>query len=460
VVAIAGILLRMFAKKRTSRHCGDILMGFAVLMFGMSVMSDAVSGLGDAAWFTSALTSLSHPLLGILVGALFTALLQSASAAVGIVQALSVTGAVTFEAALPLLMGISIGAAAPVLFSAIGANIDGRRTAFVYLIVTIAGTAVCAAVFYIANAAVGFSFVSDIMNPFSTALLNTLLRLAMLLFLLPFTRVVERAVTVLIPDRRKPGEELPEIRLEERFIAHPSLAVEQSRQTINNMAEIAEKALILALSLLSRFRESDFESVRSMEATVDRYEDSLGTYLIKLTGRELTVAQNEEISEFLHALSDFERISDHALNLAENAQEIVEKKIGFSENAQRELDVLTAAVCQVVSMAVTAFRERDLALAARVQPLEEVIDGLCDQMKLNHVERLQHGVCTISQGFVFNDVVTNCERVSDHCSNIAIAMIELSGAAFQMHEYTHSLREKETPEFHEAYEEYARRFAI
>ena len=460
IVAVVGIVLRMFAKRQAVRHLGDIMMGFAILMFGMNTMSGAVSDLGHADWFVSTLTTMSNPLFGILVGIVFTALLQSASAAVGIVQALSVTGAMTFGAALPLLMGVTVGAAAPVMFSAIGANDDGRRTALVYPIASGVGVIVSATGFYVANVICNFAFLDSVMNPFSLAFLNSLLRLVIVLIILPFLSVVEAMITALVPDRKTHDENSPSVRLEERFIAYPSLAIEQSRLTINDMAELSERALHLGLMLIGTYSEDNFNDVRSKEKAVDQYEDSLGTYLIKLTGQELTESQNEDVSEYLHTLSDFERISDHALNLAENARELSEKGYHFSETAVHELDVLCAAVDQVVSMAVTAFREKDLSLAARVEPLEELIDDLCDKIKLNHIDRLQHGQCTINQGFVFNDIVTNCERVSDHCSNIAVAMIEISGAAFQTHEYMHYLREKESPAFRDAYREFARRFSI
>ncbi len=459
LVALVGIAIRMFAKKQVHRYVGDILMGFAVLMVGMSTMSGAVSGLGKEAWFTEGLTRMSHPVIGILVGTLFTALLQSASAAVGIVQALSVTGAMSFEASLPLLMGVAFGASAPVLFSAIGASVPGRRAALVYPVATGFGVLVCASLFYILDAVFHFPFLEKIMNPFSLAAVNSVLRLVMVLLLMPFPDVIEAVASALVPEQKE--EKSPaSLRLEERFLAYPALAIEQSKLTINEMSQVSEKALLAALELFSGFGEKGFAHVKDLEDEGDRYEDALGTYLIRVTGHEMTVAQNEEVSKYLHTLSDFERISDHALNLAESARELYEKRLSFSEKARRELDVLFAAVGQIVSMTMTAFCEEDLPLATRVEPLEEVVDELCDQMKLNHVERLQQGICTIQQGFVFNDIVTNCERVSDHCSNIAVAMIELSRDDFRTHTYVHALQEKETPEFLEAYEEYARRFAI
>ena len=459
VVAVVGIILRMFSKSPTHRHVGDILMGFAVLMFGISTMSGAVSGLGDEPWFTAALTGMSHPLLGILVGAAFTALLQSASAAVGILKALSVTGAMTMDAALPLLFGITIGAAFPVLLSAIGATVQGKRTAWVYFVASFIGVIVMAVVFYLIHHARPFPFMTKVMNPFSMAEVNTIFRFVMTVLLMPLTGLIERLVSLIVPDRG-PAKDDPGLRLEERFLAHPALAVEQSRLTINDMAEISRTALEKACALIRDYSEEGFAAVREMEAEVDRYEDVLGTYLLKLNGREFTAQQSGEVSKFLHVISDFERLSDHALNIAESAKEIHEKKIVFSGEGQRELAVMIGAVSEVTRLAVRAFQNEDLHEAEKVEPLEEVIDDLCDEMKVHHVERLQRGVCTIYHGFVYNDLLTNFERVSDHCSNIAVAMLELDVGAFETHEYLENLREKRTQSFQKYLEGYRKTFEI
>ena len=450
VIAVIGIVLRMFSKKQLHHHIGDILMGFAILMTGMSNMSGAVSGLGNQPWFTAMLTSMPNPLLGILVGALFTAMLQSASAAVGIIQALSVTGAMTLSSALPLLMGITIGASVPVLLTALGANTNGKRTALSYLVVTFMGMMVVASLFYIADSIFRFPFMSMVMNPFSLAFVNTVFRLVMLCLLAPFTDVLEAVVSLMVPEKKLTKEEDPTLRLEERFLGHPALAIAQSRITISAMAEQSRQALESAFSLLTSYSEEGFAAVEAMESSVDRYEDSLGSYLAKLTGQDLNEQQSMEVSKYLHTLSDFERISDHALNIAESAREIHEKKLHFSDDAKRELSVATRAVSRVVQLAVSSFESEDLSVARQVEPLEEVVDELCDQLKLRHVDRLQHGRCTISQGFVFNDLVTNLERVSDHCSNVAIALIELSSGTFDTHEYLEHLKEKQSQEFEQA----------
>ncbi len=459
IVAVVGIFLRMFSKKQLHHFIGDILMGFAVLMFGMSTMSGAVAGLKEQSWFKALLVSLSNPILGILAGAAFTAILQSASAAVGIVQALSVTGAMSFDAALPLLMGVAIGASVPVLLSALGANTDGKRTAMVYLVAEIVSVAVCALIFYLANLVFRFPFTSKVMNPFSIAFVNTVLRLAMVLILLPMIGLLEKIVSLLVPEKPDPSRNLT-IRLEERFLPHPALAIEQSRLTINDMAESAKNSIHSAIALLKKYDQEGFEVVEKLEGEGDRYEDGIGSYLVKLTGQPLNQKQNDDVSKYLHTLSDFERLSDHALNIAQSAAEIHEKQVQFSETAQHELSVVEAATMAVVDLAVQAFVENDLSLALRVEPLEERIDQLCNEVKLRHVERLQHGQCTIRSGFVLNDLLTGMERVGDHCSNIAVAMIELASDAFDTHAYLDGLKASRTPEFDAELAAYTKKFAI
>ena len=463
IISVAGILLRMFSKNQTRQHVGDILMGFAVLMFGMSTMSAAVSPLRDEPVFLRILTSFSDPLLGILFGTLFTCVLQSASAAVGILQALASTGVIDFSIALPIIMGIAIGAALPVLLSAVGANVNGKRTAMVYLVVEVAGVVFWAAVFYLANAVFRFDFVNMPMTSVSIAFVNTLFRFVKVVILLPFTDIIEAVVNVLVKDKgeKKVDAEQPAaMHLEERFLQHPALAIEQSRITINSMAADAELNFTGALQLLEHYTDEDFAEVERMEGVIDRYEDILGTYLVKLTGRELTSRQSADVSKFLHTLSDFERISDHALNVAEAAQELSRKDITFSADAKHELSVLTAALREILHNAIRAFIMEDLELAKRVEPLEELIDALCDEMKLHHVDRLQKGTCTLSQGFVFNDLLTNYERVADHCSNIAVAMIELEADSFDTHEYLNSVKAMKSAAYERYYEEYRQRYSL
>lgn len=460
IVAVVGIILRMFTGKTSNRYVGEILLGFAVLMYGMSAMSGAVSPLRESEAFIRILTSFSNPILGILVGLAFTSVLQSASAAVGILQALAITGAVTFEVALPIVMGIAIGAAVPVLLSALGANLNGKRTAFIYLLIDVLGVLIWALLFYGANAIIHFTFLDAVLSSVSIALMNTLFRLATVIVLLPCIGLMERMVELLFPDDGSAAEEQEMDRLEERFLQHPALSIEQSRLVTNSMAERAEGNLLMAVGLRNRWSDKDFRMVGETESVIDRYEDKLGTYLMKITSKSLSQSQSEEVSKYLHTISDFERISDHALNISEAAKEIHDKDLQFSPEACHELDVIESAVREILSIAVGAFVENDPQRASRVEPLEEIIDGLCDEMKSHHVDRLQSGSCTLNLGFVFNDLLTNYERVADHCSNIAVAIIELESDSFDTHEYLNSVRAMKSSSFARYYEEYKQEYHL
>ena len=437
-MAIAGIILHKYCKSVQKKHIGDILLGFAVLMLGMHTMSGAVSGLGEQPWFTGMMTSMKNPLLGILVGTLFTAVLQSASAAVGILQALSVTGALTFEAVLPLLMGINIGASIPVLLSAVGATARGKRAALVYLVASVLGVLGCASVFYVANAIFRFPFLSLVMNPFSTALLNTLFRLANLLMLAPLTDVIETIVTKLVPEQDD-QEKKQELQLEERFLSHPPLALEHCKAAISEMAKHTQDAVRLAVGLLREFEEENYQRVVDLEALVDVYEDKLGSYLLQLNGQQLDPQQSSEVAKLLHTLSDFERISDHARNLAESSNELHEKQLVLSPGGAHDLTVLIRAVSEILHITIDAFLNGDMSRAVDVEPLEEAIDDLCDEIEKRQVERLRHRQGNITQNFVFSDLITNLERISDHCSNIALAQLRLETGEFDTHSYEDKL---------------------
>lgn len=460
VVAVVGIILRMFCKDLNRHHIGDILLGFAVLMYGMSSMSGAVAPLKDSAAFIQLLTRFSNPLLGVLVGTVFTCILQSASAAVGILQALAITGTITFSVAFPITLGIAIGAAVPVLLSSLGASIKGKRTAYVYLLIDVIGAVVWGVVFYAVNAAVHFPFLDTTMTTVSIALLNTIFRFATVLLLTPMIPLLEKLVSFLFPDKASTGALADIDRLEERFLAHPALAIEQSRLAIDSMARQAQDNILFAFSLLDKFSDEQFAALQENEEAIDHYEDKLGTYLIKITSKELTPRQTADVSKYLHTISDLERISDHSLNIGETAQELYTKKIVFSPTGARELKVMLAAVTRILEITINAFLDNDVAAAYRVEPLEELIDNLCDEMKLHHIDRLQTGECTLNHGFAFNDLLTNCERVSDHCSNIAVAMIELESDSFDTHEYINSVMAMHSHSFDEYYSEYSKEFQI
>ena len=460
VVAVVGIVLRMFCKDLAKHHIGDILLGFAVLMYGMSSMSGAVAPLKDSAAFIELLTRFSNPLLGVLVGTVFTCILQSASAAVGILQALAITGTITFSVAFPITLGIAIGAAVPVLLSSLGASVKGKRTAYVYLLIDVIGAVVWGVVFYAVNAAVHFPFTDTTMTTVSIALLNTIFRFATVLLLTPMIPLLEKLVSFLFPDKASTGALADIDRLEERFLAHPALAIEQSRLAIDSMARQAQDNILSAFSLLDKFSDEQFAALQANEEAIDHYEDKLGTYLIKITSKELTPRQTADVSKYLHTISDLERISDHSLNIGETAQELYTKKIVFSPTGARELKVMLAAVTRILEITINAFLDNDVAAAYRVEPLEELIDNLCDEMKLHHIDRLQTGECTLNHGFAFNDLLTNCERVSDHCSNIAVAMIELESDSFDTHEYINSVMAMHSHSFDEYYSEYSKEFQI
>lgn len=461
VVALIGIILYMFSGDMSHRHVGGILMGFAVLMFGMKAMSGAVSGLKDDESFVRILTDFSNPILGIIVGMAFTSILQSASAAVGILQALAITGAVSFEVAFPIIMGIAIGAAVPVLLSAMGASADGKRTALSYLIIDLFGVVIVSVIFYAVNAFVHFGFMSRTMTAVSIAFVNTLFRVVIVMILAPMTGLIEKFVSLFVKDDKERLKGLRDMDLlEERFLTHPALSIEQSRQVINSMARCVVKNVTDALSLVDKYTKDGFAEVQKEEELVDRYEDKLGTYLVQITRLELTKQQNIMVGKYLHSITDFERMSDHALNIAECAQEMHDKKLNFSKYATHELSVLRSAVSEIVALAVKAFVEDDLSVAYRIEPLEEKIDSLCDEMKLHHINRISDGTCTLQLGFVFNDLLTNLERMADHCSNIGVAMIELASGALETHDYYNKLMEETTDQFKESFAKYDAKFKL
>ena len=463
ITAIVGIYLRLFSKKQTHHHTGDILMGFAILMFGMKAMSSSVSSLRESKVFISLLTQFSNPILGIIIGMVFTTVIQSASASVGILQALSSTGAITFEIALPIIMGIAIGASVPVLLSALGASTDGKRTALSYLVVDTLGVIVFSLLFYSINALVHFTFMSTPLRSVNIALLNTVFRLIVVALLLPFISLLEKLVSTLIKDKKQEQDkELDDIkRLEERFISYPPLAVENARIAINKMGELAEKNILDAFNLLRNgYTDGGFDEVERIEGVIDKYEDSIGTYLTKLTGREMPKDLNRSVAKYLHTLTDFERISDHALNIAESAREIKEKGITFTPNALHEMDVMMKALERIVHITVSSFAENDLDKAYLVEPLEEVIDDLCEKMRFNHVDRLTKGECTILNGYVFNDLIGNYERISDHCSNTAATLIEMEEGVFGLHTYTNEVKDRHTHNFEENYKFFSDAFTL
>lgn len=461
IVAIIGIYLRMFCKNREKQHVGDILMGFAILMTGMSAMSSSVSVLRDSPEFIKLLTTFSNPILGILFGMLITCVLQSASATIGILQALSMTGAISFKIAYPIIMGIAIGAAVPVLLSALGTSVAGKRTAFVYLIIDILGVIIWGTIFYSANAFIHFEIMEKTMNMVSIALVNTIFRFATVVALFPLIGFLEKIVTVIFKENPEDKEETAEIdRLEDKFIEHPTIAITQSKDAVVSMAKKARKNLSRSIFLLYEYSDDKFDVVQEKENIIDKYEDKLGTYLVKLTGEELSSEQSREVSKILHTIGDFERIADHAVNIAQTAREIHEKELTFSGDAQRELNVIISAVSEIVVLTIESFVSNDIETAYHVEPLEELIDDLCDEIKIRHVKRVQTGECTLDHGFAYNDLLTNFERIADHCSNIAVAMIELSQDLFDTHEYLSKLKSDNLNRYNDYFKEYCDEFKL
>ena len=463
IVALIGTILRMFSKKTVSKNVGGIMLGFAVLMYGMSMMSGAIEPLRENEQFLRFLTSFSNPILGVLAGMIVTAVLQSASAAVGILQALAVTGAISFSEAFPIIMGIGIGASLPVILSALGADTNGKRTAFVYLLIDVLGAVICGIVFYGLNALIGFSFMDATMTMVTVALTNSLFRLATVIFLAPLIGVLEDLVCRMFPEGAEAAAERADMdRLEERFLSHPALSIEQSRTVINSMAVKTLDCVKLAVSARRQQDKAVIKKVLELEDIIDRYEDKLGVYLSKVTQGDLNRDQSKEVSMFLRALSDFERISDHSRNIAEVASQMSENKVSFSAAAEKEFRRMEDAICEITEITINSFLENDDVSAIKVDPLEEVIDYLCDELKKRHIDRVGRQECTLETGFVFNDLLTNYERISDHCDNIAVDVIESVNKNEELyaHEFTERSDFRTGRTFTEYFRAYQEKYVI
>lgn len=462
IIGVIGIMFRMICKNPTKKHIGDIMIGFCILMVGMQNMSAAVAPLRSEQAFIDMLTKFSNPFIGILIGLLVTAVLQSASATVGILQALSVTGAISFSVALPIIMGIAVGAAMPVIISSFGATTDGKRTAFVYLLVDALGALIWAVVFYSVNHFVHFSFMDRTMTTVSIAFVNSLFRVVTVAVLFPFIRFLEKMVCAIFKEVvDEEDKDIVEISvLDDRFIAHPTVAIEQAKTVLCSMAHMAQKNLIRSMELLDTFSQEKYDKIQRREDKVDRYEDKLGTYLVKITQQELTPGQNKEVSKLLHTISDFERISDHAVNISQAAAELFNEKLKFSDCAVEDVELMSLIMKEIVGNVIDAFEQNKVEYAYKTEPLEELVDIYCDEMKMNHVKRVQKGECTLHQGFIFNDLLTDFERIADHCSNVAVAIIELELNVFDTHEYLINLKKDNGTNFDKYFEEYKEMFPL
>ena len=458
ILGFIGIWLYTFGKDRR-RGVGKIMLGFAILMTGMGIMSSAMSPLADEPWFMQLFLSFKNPVLGVIAGAVLTAVLQSSSASVGILQVLCSTGAVTFSAAVPIIMGQNIGTTVTALISSAGANKNAKRTAFVHLYFNLIGTVVFLLGFYGLNAVIGFSFFNETANTFGIAIVHTVFNLVTTAILLPFNRVLERLAIMTVPDSPTDSGEQHSL-LDERLLTTPSVAVGRAMLVGGDMAEICRTALLQAMSTTRVWNDAIADEVTRKEDAVDHYEDVLGTYLVKLSAKHLSQDDNRTVNTLLHTIGDFERVSDHAVNLIKAAKEIRDKSIQFSEEALNDLSVLEAAVQDIVNRTVDAFQKNDVYAAKKIEPLEEVVDGLVREVKSRHIMRLQAGACSIEYGFVLDDLLTNYERIADHCSNIAVAMIEVSLDRFDTHEYLNAVKHGDDVKFERRYEKYRDRYTF
>ena len=460
ILAVIGVGFLMFSKNEKKKDIGTILIGFTVLMFGMETMSDAVKPLADVPEFANILLMFKNPLLGMLAGLVLTAVIQSSSASVGILQSLCVTGAVSYGAALPIIMGQNIGTCVTALLSSIGASKNAKRTAFVHLYFNIIGTAIFMIGFYALNAFVHFSFIDGIANPAGIAVIHSVFNIFATAILLPFHRVLEKLAILTVrtsdEDEQKsvqPAEEGQDmlLLLDDRFIEKPGFAMENCYSVTGHMAELSRQALFISMELLQKYDETKAENVLKLENKVDHYEDKLGTYLIRLSSQDLSEKDSKSLSMLLHCIGDLERISDHAVNIMEKAQEMNEKNLSFSAKGAEELEVYSRAVRDIMDMSIEAFKNDDIQLARQVEPLEEVIDYLNDELKQRHVRRLRSGECSVELGFVLSDITINYERVADHCSNLAVDLLRIHENAFDVHEYLEDLKESKDAAFREAY---------
>ena len=458
ILAFLGIILYM-GKSEKRQGVGTIMIGFAVLMTGMTTMSQAVAPLQNEAWFTNLFVRFSNPILGVLVGAIVTGVIQSSSASVGILQALSSTGVITFGSAIPIIMGQNIGTCVTALLSSVGANKNARRAAMVHLYFNIIGVTLFLTVFYGLNAVLHFTFVNDTITAWGIAVVHSVFNLTATAVLLPFANVLEKLAIATIPDdAQKESFAL----LDERLLNTPAMAVERARSATAEMAELARVGVIQAMSLTHKWDDALAQKVRDEEEKVDHYEDALGTYLVKLSGREMSHADSQSVNTLLHTISDFERISDHSVNLLESAEEMHTKEVQFSKDAREELQVLEDAVQDTLNRTTDAFRKSDLHLASKVEPLEQVVDELVRAIKARHIARLQAGSCSIEYGFILDDLLTNYERVCDHCSNVAVAQIEVAQDSFDTHAYLNDLKSghdsKESEQFQRRLDRYRERY--
>ena len=456
VFAFIGILLIMASKKQKKKDIGSILIGFAVLMYGMKLMSGAVKPLAEVPAFTSLFTAFQNPILGVLVGILITAVIQSSSASVGILQALALTGAVSYGAAIPIIMGQNIGTCVTALISSIGVSRNAKKVAVVHISFNLIGTAVCLTLYCIGNAVFHFGFANESIDAVGIAMVHTAFNLFTTMILIPFTGQLEQIANHFLPEKAaETGTEL----LDKRLLGTPSVAITECDNLAVKMSQLAVSTLNMALKALDHYTEAVAEQILENENTLDRYEDALGTYLVQLSSKRLSEEDSLKVSKMLHAIGDFERLGDHGVNLIQAARELHEKGLSFSKEAKQELDVLIGAIEEILEKSNEAYRSGSLETATHVEPLEQTIDRLVTAIKTNHIARLQAGACSIELGFILSDVLNNLERVSDHCSNIAVTVIELSHSSFDTHKYINGLR-SDNEQYQKFFHQYSLKYKI
>jgi len=464
ILAVIGIAFLMFSKNEKKHDIGMIFLGFTILMYGMGAMSGAVAPLADVPEFANVLLMFSNPVLGMIVGTLFTAIIQSSSASVGILQALCMTGAVTYGTALPIIMGQNIGTCVTALLSSIGAKKNAKRAAFVHLYFNLIGTILFMIVFYSINAFVNFGVLQDMATPAGIAVIHSIFNILTTIVLLPFGKGLEKLATLTIREKEEPVEEIAELvplkHLDARFLEQPAFAVTQSMDVMNQMAGYSAEALYDSLELMKNYSDEKWQRVEALEDIVDKYEDELGTYLAKVSGKELAEEDSKRVSNGLHCIGDLERISDHALAIAEIYAKMHKEEMVFSDKAMAELNLYSNAVYEIMSMTCKALNEDDMKIAKRIEPLEEVINGLNATIKKQHIKRLQKGKCTIELGIALENLLNNYERVADHCSNVAASLLQVKTDSFDTHEYLNRVKQESNVEFQAMYSMYKEKYSL
>lgn len=460
ILAVIGVILIMFTKSDKKKTIGMILAGFAVLMFGMNSMSSATAGLAENETFCNILMMFSNPVLGVIAGAVLTAVLQSSSASIGILQSIAIsTGKVTYSVALPLLLGQNIGSCVTALISSVGANKPAKRVAFVHLYFNVIGTVVFLSIFYLLNAFISMPFMEESLNAVGIAVIHTGFNVLATALFLPFTKQLEKLACLTVRDDSN-DEKLTPMLLDERLLKTPSVAIEQCRNVCIRMARLTQETLKMSMEVVTTYDAKKCAEVIDNENAIDIFEDKIGSYILKISSKDLSENDSKIVSSMLHTIGDLERISDHAVNIVEAAEEMHSKKIKFSQQALRELPVIVNAVSEILDMSINAFVNNDVNLAKNVEPLEDVIDQLRSDLKTRHIERLRNGKCTIELGFILQDLLTNFERVSDHCSNIAVYLIQISDNSMDTHEYMNELKKLDRSEFMDEFNDYKNKYIL